>query len=455
MKKVKIILTFIAIALLVIIVKVGKDQWNENINSKATAATTVSQKLQNERDSKDTISFPQHFYVLQDDRYETSIYFRNVVKGESKNISIQSDLGKQDDDKWTLNVDKDLKTGSYPITIEVDDQQSEGTKSISSNIKVVSMDNKNKVNLLSIGDSMTRPNTYSKRVQEILTNVQTVGTRTYDNGVTNGEGRGGWTINDYMTKFGTEFGGDSPFLFPVGIEASHYLGNVSFWKDVCYDNKKGYEFEGFQKIASGWTGDNCLYDENGYPINPSKNDVVVDPNKPEGNRLLQYNGKKWRVMEEQPQYEFNFSKYMEKNKIAYTDQDPNVVTLLLGANDFQITSNIAEAPSFIRNVNTFIDSVKEYNSEIKLVVNLPIVGNTQEVWEEQGIKSTADQYRENMQMLGQELIDQFDGRELEGIYVSATNAVVGLENMQDWVHPNEKGYEQMGDSLAAIVQAIR
>ena len=87
-------------------------------------------------------------------------------------------------------------------------------------------------------------------------------------------------------------------------------------------------------------------------------------------------------------------------------------------------------------------------------------------------RGTAKQYRLNVIKAAKALIDRFS--DWENVYISSTllnldheygfdkqmyraNIYVDkyVEHHSDWVHPNRSGYMQMGDSLAAVIEAIR
>lgn len=451
------LLAIITALILVGTIIFGNIFWSNKNEAIAKKASSEYQEYQLEKKSKNTIVLPENIYILQRtdiNQKSPTIYFRNIIRGDLNNlkVQVQSELGEPIKNGWVIdNSDVTLS----PFTVTVNDHNTEELLSLSANVEIIPISNTDKMNLLSIGDSMTRENQYNKRVEELLPNINTLGTRTFDDGVTNGEGRGGWNINAYLTRIGHESGVDSPFLFPSDVPASKYYGNIEFWKNVCYDNPSGYDYDGFQKIAYGWNGTECKFNEEGFPINPNKDDVVVDPNYPDGAKFLQYDGNAWKIMSPQPKVEFNFSKYMERYEVVFEGEEPNIVSLLLGANDFQTTNGVNGVFMFIANINTIIDSVKEYNPNIEFIVNLPIVGNTQEVWSSQNKDGNAEQYRENMQKLGIELIKAFNGRESEGIYVNAMNVSVGIKHLDDYIHPNEEGYNIMGDALAAMIQKIR
>jgi len=325
---------------------------------------------------------------------------------------------------------------------------------------------------------MTRMALYPKHVQESLNGVKTVGIRTYDGGKVCTEGRGGWSVREYFS-YGNKNGLDSPFMFPKVISGERYLGNVKFWKNACYDLPEAYDFHGFQMIAKDWKGESSsfVFDETGYPLLPHNGDVVFDPDIDGGKLLVRENGL-WAVMDGLFEWEFSFRKYINRYSCAYVSGEPNIVSILLGANDFQ--SKICaeqDINCYLRGIQTMIDAIKRYDSSIKIIINLPITGASQDAWGiRTGCNGNSEIYRRNMQMVGKEILKRWDNgsSEMQGIYVCAM--LIGLdtdnsfdtvmeqvneyctkevERQENWVHPNLAGNKQMGDFLAAVLQNIR
>ncbi|KZB89753.1 hypothetical protein A2U94_19900, partial [Bacillus sp. VT 712] len=397
-----------------------------------------------------------------------SIYFNNVIKGNTSliNVDVDAPYGRQYKDRYHVEPgnsaikEYSVSSGSYDVVIKLRDVNMKVIYSTKTNIEIVPLSSSNQVNLLCIGDSMTRLNSYAKQVQDVLPNVKTVGTRSFDNGITNGEGRGGWTVADYINNTGKTTTPDSPFLFPVGIDGEKFWGNTEVWKKICYTDSTGYDFDGFQKIAKGWDGASYLFDTNGYPTSPVSGDVVLDPSKQNGQQFLQYDGSTWQVMATQPTMEINFSKYMSRFAAAFGSNLPTHVSILLAANDFQLTEGIDNGiETYIKNIKAIVSSIKSYNQAIKIIINLPIIGNNQDFWAvSTATKGTSEMYRQNMQKVGRRLLTEFDtdAQMANGVYVCAMNANLDtVENMQDWVHPNPTGQLQLGSSLAALVQKTR
>ena len=397
---------------------------------------------------------------------EYNIYFHNIILNRPLNsfIDVECEFGKQYEKFWRFEADdNNLPKTNFPLTISVKDERGIIIAIKTTEVLVVKTVNTNKFSLMCIGDSMTRAHIYVSHLVSVLPNIQMVGTRTYDNIIFT-EGRGGWSVDNYLTRYKLCFG-VSPFLFPVGIDGNKYYGNTEFWKIALHEKRKDYEFEGFQLL-----GDD-IYNEMGEPKNPQNGDVISDAD----GVFKRYENGKWVMLENQ-QFEFDFSKYILKNKIDV----PDIVSLLFGANDFQFTKTEEikdELEKYFEGMDTIIESIKDFNADVKIIVNMPVVGASQDAWGIcKGCEGSAFQYNYNMKIVAKYILDKWDNDEShqKGIYVSpmliGIDVDYGFDNQlqcankystklvayqNNWVHPNECGYKQMGDVLLGVVQNIR
>ena len=116
-------------------------------------------------------------------------------------------------------------------------------------------------------------------------------------------------------------------------------------------------------------------------------------------------------------------------------------------------------------------AIKELDSNIKIIINLPVCGGDQYSWGNAlGCKGSAKQYDYCIKMASKALIDTFDNKKSEGIFICPmiavcdTDAGFPSENVKcniysertkrhcsNWVHPSDVGYKQMGDAFAATI----
>ena len=157
-------------------------------------------------------------------------------------------------------------------------------------------------------------------------------------------------------------------------------------------------------------------------------------------------------------------------------EKPDIVSLLFGANEFQLCpyENLkAEIKKYIEALKKMIDSIKEFDKDIKIIVNLPVCGSDQYAWGNAlGCKSSLKQYDYCIKRASEALIEEFDKK--ENIYICPMIAVCDTDagfpwdyvksniysdkteiRSSNWVHPSVVGYKQMGDALAAVICDIR
>ena len=308
---------------------------------------------------------------------------------------------------------------------------------------------------LAIGDSITRAGNYVGSALTSLAGAASVGTRTYNDGALCVEGRGGWTLDGYMTRFGHTMG-DSPFLFPAGISGGKYLGNVAFWKSVCHTDPNGYDYQGFQKIAKGWTGTSYLYGTDGYPLAPTEGDVVVDPAQAAGATIRQYTSGAWAAMSPQPAVEFSFSKYMARYAAAHAAGAPTSISLMLETNDFFSGIDDAKFTAWLGKLNTVIASVRAYSATVPFVVLLAPTGGPSIYWGDQATVSKF-KFDKTMQEAARRILAavQTPAMEANKVRVASFLGAVAPANMADHVHPVvPAGHDQMAPWLAGMLAKL-
>ena len=425
---------------------------NEQINKKNEDYKFI-------RDAKRTMGviLPNSVYVLANENL--SIDYKNILKNfEINDVEISSNNGDISDTKFSYTPSSNE---SFELNVIPKDLLLKDVLKKTVNFEtVVETSSTSQVNILAIGDSLTRSGEYLDTLQNRLPNVKSVGTRTFNNGETNTEGRGGWTLSRYFNQFGMTDTVDSPFLFPNGVEGMNYWGNTEMWKKVCYTESDSSDYNGFQKIAYGWSGSTCLYDENGYPLSPNLDDVVLDPIK--NQKFLIYDGNNWQPLNPQPSMEFNFTKYIQRNSEAFGENTPTMVSTLLGTNDILSSKDInGDLNNYFMYLEAMINSIHDYNPDIKIIINLPTLGNTQKEWDKftkNNNQIVESQYDANIQKLSLRLIERFDTDEQKSennVYISPMNAVIDKNDLVDHVHSNLQGYEKMGLTLAGLVQKLR
>lgn len=407
------------------------------------------------------IILPQHISILRDkrnqdictDKEEFSIYFRNIIYPYSTDydIQVECEYGKNLGDCWRIDkFDDDVTDFTMKIKVYKDFGRLAAEKECS--VRVLDKAEAEECTLLCIGDSMTRCEVYIRQAVNKARNIRTVGLRNIGFDV-NHEGRGGWTTQKYFERFDDrERGGVSPFLFPKGVDGKAYFGDVDYWERVNDTENSGkYSYAGIkpQTISDGMV---CVKD----------------------GVLYRYEDGEYKEIDKNPQFEFDFGKYIER----YGVEKPNIVSLLFGANEFQVCGYEkfeTELEKYIGYIDKMIESVKRYDDSISIIINMPVCGGDQYSWGNAlGCTGSAKQYDYCIKMASDTLVEKYDGRQNEDIYLcpmlAVCDTVAGFpqrvsksniysdryeKHCDNWVHPDEAGYRQTGDALAAVITEIR
>lgn len=403
------------------------------------------------------ITLPSKVYILrpngkQDivrDTEEYSIYFSNIILPlkEEFDVRVECEFGANYGEFWRINTfpyDRD----SFPLTIAIYDGYGCRVAEKSCTVYLIDRNKSSEYSILPIGDSMTHNTLYMDHLVSKLKNVSTRGLRSF-NGHAHCEGRGGWTYETYFNSKTICWGGTSPFVFPKNVAGKLYFGD--------------YEFE-----AMKLREDRPTYSYDGFPVFPLCNGMIYHK---EG-KLYRKEEPEDVLVEANPEWEVSFAKYMER----YNPGRIDAVSLLMGGNDLQMVS-YEDSPriiaEFVDNTQKMIETIWDYDPNIQILLNLPIIGGEQYAWgKRMGCSSGSKLYRFNVIKAAYALLERFD--KMENVHISGTllnlDPVHGYDKEPfrankycddyvmkhgNWVHPNANGYKQMGDALAAVVEAIR
>lgn len=383
---------------------------------------------------------------------EFSLYFKNFIHPIYPwyDIVVDCMYGRNLGNCWRINEYPDVD--EFDLTVKIYDEYGNIAAKKSTVIELYDNDSREPYNIICVGDSMTHRTVYVTHMQGKLNNLFTRGTRSFDGHVFC-EGRGGWTYGEYYGKYSVQadkndaLNSVSPFLFPEGIAGKDYFGDIDYFETLAKKDRSTYCFDGFavQTIKYGQ-----YYHKNKKLYRQGSAEPVSSNIK----------------------WELSFAKYLERNNI----KDINAVSLLMGANDLQAVpyEKTEEAVKlFIDNTKKFIASVKEADENIDVIVNMPVCGAEQHAWGmARGCSGSEKMYAHNMRAISRALIQEFEG--VKGVYIcpmmccidgeygfakTSVNANLyndtQLEKQQNWVHPNEVGYKQMGDALAGTVEKLR
>ena len=151
---------------------------------------------------------------------------------------------------------------------------------------------------------------------------------------------------------------------------------------------------------------------------------------------------------------FDFSYYMTQQ--GYNNLD--FINIHLGINDIFQGQNSEDTLSYI---NTIVDSIKEYNSNIKILLNIVIPPNpSQDAWgNAYGCSKALWEYYRDYNNFLKIFIDTYSNKESENIYLIGINSVWGNEeDFQDAVHGKYEngvgGYQKMAEQSYYAINAI-
>ncbi len=392
------------------------------------------------RDSQDT--------QLKKNIQEFNIYFRNIIHPfrEEWDVRTYCDYGMNLGKCWRISAfphDVD----SFDFEIVIWNEYGEKIASKKSRIELYDRSEYDKEhNILFFGDSMTYDTAYIQRVSANLCNLNFVGSRNFFGNI-GFDARGGWAFNDYFTVNKERFG-VSPFLFPKGID--NYLGDADFHNRVKSKHNLDYSFAGYEKHDFQEGG---LYGK--------------------GGDIYTYKNGEFELFMEAPEWELNFGKYIQRHKI----ENLNTVSILMGANDIKGDyDKFGEViDRYISNLERFINSIHEYDKNVSVIINLPIISADQYSWGVQtGNKDTRKLYDFRVKCACKRILEKWDNKESENIFIGPMLLCIDWENgfpkqcvksnlhsenleyhHSNWVHPNLAGYYQMGDAICGLIQKIR
>lgn len=391
---------------------------------------------------------------------EAQMIHKNYIKALSKDYNVKVTNGVNGtrtlNDRWKVNA---VSATSSAITVSVIDRAMAQVATLTTTLVTNDATLATPCRLLPIGDSITRSGVYAKTGAQLV-GGDTYGTRTIG-GIFN-EGRGGWTLSNYMSNIGTAGASamDSPFIFPVGVAPAMFLGNTDFWKGVVSaGGPSDYGWAGFQQMArAGFaTSGPFLFDATGYPVTPAEGNVVIDPTQAAGSTWRKYTAGAWTTMTPQPSTEFSFASYMTRYAAAFAGGDPTVISIMLGTNDFYAAYTDAAFTTFAGRMDTLIASIRAWSATVPIILCTAPAGGYQDDWPTAGVHEF--EYRERMYQFTRSMITKYDtaATRTNKVYLSSFLGAVDDADFgpTNTVHPDTPGHTSMGQWLAgAIANAL-
>lgn len=339
-----------------------------------------------------------------------------------------------------------------------------GTKSVGATEIAVSI----------IGDSYTNSGFFKDALLDkgYCPNIKMIGLRKVTGEVGQyDEGRGGWTLADYMTVK-TDSNNLNPFFQPNSTFL--YWGSTGFWINA-WKVFRGTAGSGAEPNYSAGRYDDylSLFDETtGLKITPTTNDIMYDSSAAS---YKVWNGSAWVTTSyETYSWSFNYAKYLSMWGLT----SPAILSIMLGLNDFR-DNTYPENISFSTwnaNMNLVKDSYLAAVPTGKFVICIP--ASTCGILDNESSAFTIKQ-NAAMWMLRKNIIDVYDAREEESIYLVDVGITVDnytgynfssdanqikpysdyegtdLINVQSGNPHPYPNYPTMGIPLAAFIQKYR
>lgn len=151
---------------------------------------------------------------------------------------------------------------------------------------------------------------------------------------------------------------------------------------------------------------------------------------------------------------FDFAYYMSEQSYDGVD----IVFIQLGINDIfsSSTGTLQDAIDlYITGLQTMIDSIHSYDSNIKIVLNMiiPCDADQDSFTNTYGTSQTVWGFMRNMYKANQALLSNFSNQ--DNVYLSWYNAALdSINNQGGNVHPSTEGYNQLGTQMYYFLRAI-
>ncbi len=327
-----------------------------------------------------------------------------------------------------------------------------------------------------IGDSYTNGAFFKNALLDkgYVPNIQMIGLREVEGYQDQfDEGRGGWRLSTFFNVTNGRTQPYNGFWQPEGVYK--YWGSTHFWKlanEIRLNPDKEYTFDEKYFVGRFF---NCslLFDaQTGYKLKPAVNDIMYDNTL---GHYIKYDGSKWRkAAYEDYTWSFNYGKYLSMWKL----KAPVILAEFLGLNDFGGAPYMKN-----RDFSKWNAQVEEVAaSYLKAVPTgkfvLMIPSSTCGILDNKDGSFTSKTHA-NMWELRKNIIESFDNRESEGIYI--VDAGIAIDNLHGFSYTKDstytkpyseyKGMERisvqtgtchpypnyptMGYSLAAFIQVYR
>ncbi len=301
-----------------------------------------------------------------------------------------------------------------------------------------------------LGDSFTKGIYFKDAFLEsgYVPNVKLIGTREVpEHPGQFHEGRGGWTVAKYFSNMEDEALFYNPYYQPEGYR---YWGSSDFWRTtVALKANPKAEFS-IRYNCDGY--DTSAFGEDGLLLKPSKGDLIYDSAK---ECYIAWSGKKWRRVEKPAKWSFDYSKYLDMWQL----DAPQFLVVMLGLNDFRDLPMPLDFNEWNSMVIEMFKSYKRAVPDGRLALCTPCTscGTLDNINGDFTLKQNAAMWE-----VRKNIIETFDNRESEGLYVVDASATIDNENGYNVKNGIQVGnphpypsYPALGVPIAAFVQYYR
>lgn len=406
-------------------------------------------------------------YALEN--HQINLYFDSLLYGDADRYSwdVACGTGEQLAECYRLSA---TNSADQALTLQLRDNENYdnlwGEKDIA--IRVAGSDNGNGVTrkCLFIGDSTTAGGQYVGEVANLASNdsmnIANVGTK--GSGLALHEGRGGWRVDDYTT-IGRQF-----YRFNVtGVTAEPAMASTIY-------SHNGSEYKVHEIHLTGGNG-YLICERSSGTVDAIPSGTLTKVSGA-GDGSISFGS--WSLASGNPFWNdqtglVDFSAYMSEN--AFTLGADDWVFFHLGINDiFGQTSDsgvVSIASKNMANLNDLILNIRSYNAGIRIgmLVAIPPARYQDAFGYNYDCGQTRARYKRNILLYNQIMTDYFKGQEANKIYLCPLQYVVDPINgfpssqvdvnsrstvqvtrLNNSVHPNTSGYNQMADEIWAFLK---
>lgn len=418
-----------------------------------------------------TLVMPPKIYALEG--LECHIYPEHLLVEDYKlyEHDIACNRGQQRKRGFVWTPASTDAAGNYALTWAVHDKQ-KGLQIASATTSIV-LANKNANNGVNkkvcvIGDSYVNAGHITQGLLDLSATdvmpITLIGTR--GTGLNKHEGRGGWTIDNYVTA------GQNNYKFTVsGVVTAPAINSTTYSfngvtylvQEVSLTGGSGYI------ICSPWSGS--------PPSSPSGSGTLTKANGGIGDATIAFSNFEavpgnpfWNTSTSQ----VDFPNYLSANSLA----TPDFVIIQLGVNDtFNFTTDEAVTTFCLTafpKIDTLIASIKAANANIKIGIAAPPTYADQDAFgTNYACNQNAWRAKRNIITYNSKLYDYFKNKEAQNIYFVPSGVNVDTENnfptttreinshnstiitvQNNGVHPDVGGYLQIRDSWFAFLKAV-